>query len=104
MHNLITYFPSEQVKPPFRESKVRSATVPGTIGTGNRKVPAGPPPEFALLGGPAFVVDLLVAHPFVIPHVVARASLPRIARPDHSAPVPVVSFTSCGSPLASFLE
>src|SRR6185312_14472681 len=42
MHHLITYFPSEQVKPPFRESKVRSATVPGTIGTGNLMVPAGP--------------------------------------------------------------
>jgi len=35
LHNLITYFPSVQVNPPFRGAKVRSATAPGTIGTGN---------------------------------------------------------------------
>ena len=35
LHDLITCFPSVQVSPPFRGAKVRSATVPGTIGTGN---------------------------------------------------------------------
>jgi hypothetical protein len=35
LHHLITYFPSVQVKPPFRDAKVRSTTAPGTIGTGN---------------------------------------------------------------------
>jgi hypothetical protein len=34
-HHLITFFPSVQVKPPFRDAKVRSTTAPGTIGTGN---------------------------------------------------------------------
>jgi hypothetical protein len=56
LHNPITYFPLVLVNPPFRGAKVRSATVPGTIGTGNLMVPAGPPGAFTGEGGPASVV------------------------------------------------
>jgi hypothetical protein len=56
LRHLITYFPSAQVKPPFRDAKVRSTTAPGTIGTGNHQIPAGPPGFLPTgLGGPAWL-------------------------------------------------
>jgi hypothetical protein len=33
--HLLTFFPSVQVKPPFRDTWMRSTTVPDTLGTGN---------------------------------------------------------------------
>jgi hypothetical protein len=79
-HQPVTYFHSSvQVEPPFRGQRVRSATAPGTIGTGVCGFPAGPP--FLLGTGAArpFTSCYLSRTPSVISLIRGASPFPAIA-------------------------